>query len=110
MDSCQHMQLRSIEDPVKCELSNGKIRINLFIIFKPTVSGGSHCLQNKQNNFLIVVTFSVCFLRSESPMLPNKKPANNRARDGKLAKIPASAKLKPRTCETKKYYNYNMLK
>lgn len=54
-------------------------------------------LQNIQNNFLIVVTFNFCFLLKVSPMLPNTKPANKRAKDGKLAKIPALAKLKPRT-------------
>lgn len=53
--------------------------------------------QNIQKNFRTVVTCKSFFFRITSPNAPNAKPENNLAKYGKLAKIPACAKLKPST-------------
>lgn len=54
-------------------------------------------LQNKQNDFRIWVAVIKPLLRTESPTWPNTKPEKSRAKYGKLANMPACAKLKPST-------------
>lgn len=53
--------------------------------------------QNIQKNFLIAVTLIHSFFLAKSPIAPKMKPAMNRAKYGKLARIPAWDNLKPRT-------------
>lgn len=60
-------------------------------------SDGRQCLQNKQKLLRMPVTVSKLARLIESPIAPKIRPANMRAKYGKLAKIPACAKLKPST-------------
>lgn len=46
-------------------------------------------LQNKQNDFRIAVTDITSDFLNASPIAPNMNPANNRAKYGRLANIPA---------------------
>lgn len=55
-------------------------------------------LQNKQNDFLMVVTSNQFFFRIKSPIDPKIIPAKNLAKYGRLAKTPDFPKLNPSTC------------
>lgn len=54
-------------------------------------------LQKKQNDFRMAVTDITFDFRSASPIAPKMKPEKRRARYGRLAKMPAWARLKPST-------------
>lgn len=59
-------------------------------------------IQSKQNDFRMAVTDIKSALVNESPIDPNTKPANKRAKYGRLANTPACAILNPKTFGFKK--------
>lgn len=68
-------------------------KFKISFIYTELIAQEIVCLQNMQNTFRMVVTDKRLERTKKSPNEPNRMPAKNRAKYGRLAKMPALAKL-----------------